>query len=272
MPLSLSDLQFLDAELYANVNWLHDPRHTTDDIDALCLDFSLRRETLTLDVSLGKSSSSSPSASSPPQQQPQHFEQVELRPGGAQELVTKANCHDYIELLLKYHLVTGVKAQLFTFLIHFYEAMPEGLLRVFDYKELELILSGHPCLNLEDWRAHTDLRFAKPNEPTEAESENVVWFWAWMGTLDQRALGRLLQFVTGSSRAPSMGFRGLISNDGHVRRFNIVVFGEPVKVGYLPKAHTCFNRLDLPIYATEADLIKYLTIIVNADITGFTIE
>ena len=40
-----------------------------------------------------------------------------------------------------------------------------------------------------------------------------------------------------------------------------------------PRAHTCFNKLDLPLYDTETELEVYLSFIVNMEsMTGFTIE
>jgi E3 ubiquitin-protein ligase NEDD4 len=63
---------------------------------------------------------------------------------------------------------------------------------------------------------------------------------------DSEKKARLLQFVTGTSRIPVNGFKDLHGSDGP-RRFTIEKTGE---VDRLPKAHTCFNRLDLPPYKT----------------------
>jgi hypothetical protein len=39
-----------------------------------------------------------------------------------------------------------------------------------------------------------------------------------------------------------------------------------------PRAHTCFNKLDLPLYDSEAELDAYLSVVINMEITGFTME
>jgi hypothetical protein len=39
-----------------------------------------------------------------------------------------------------------------------------------------------------------------------------------------------------------------------------------------PRAHTCFNKLDLPTYDSQAELEAYLSIVISTEITGFTIE
>jgi len=40
----------------------------------------------------------------------------------------------------------------------------------------------------------------------------------------------------------------------------------------LPKAHTCFNRLDLPRYPSYEDLKQALDFIAKNDIVGFGLE
>ncbi len=58
---------------------------------------------------------------------------------------------------------------------------------------------------------------------------------------------------------PVAGFIALQGNDGNVRNFTL--HGDK-NVKVLPRAHTCFNRMDVPMYKTKADMKKY----VQADI------
>jgi hypothetical protein len=54
--------------------------------------------------------------------------------------------------------------------------------------------------------------------------------------------------------------QGLISSDGRVRRFNVAFAG--VNQSFLfPKAHTCFNRVDLPIYNSKDVMAEYLKLV-----------
>jgi hypothetical protein len=39
-----------------------------------------------------------------------------------------------------------------------------------------------------------------------------------------------------------------------------------------PRAHTCFNKLDLPLYDSQQELEAYLSVVVNAEIGSFTME
>jgi len=43
-------------------------------------------------------------------------------------------------------------------------------------------------------------------------------------------------------------------------------------VKVFPRAHTCFNRIDMPIYKSKAEMQKYLTLAINMESTGFDIE
>jgi HECT-domain (ubiquitin-transferase) len=65
-----------------------------------------------------------------------------------------------------------------------------------------------------------------------------------------------LQFVTGTSGVPSRGFSVLQGIDGNIKKFTI--HGVDSRVYVLPRAHTCFNRIDLPDYATRKELYQHL--------------
>lgn len=83
---------------------------------------------------------------------------------------------------------------------------------------------------------------------------------------------RLLQFVTGSSRVPLQGFRALQGSTGAVgpRLFTIHLTAD-VPTQNLPKAHTCFNRIDLPPYETYQLMYDKLTQAVE-ETCGFAVE
>ena len=69
-------------------------------------------------------------------------------------------------------------------------------------------------------------------------------------TSEQRAA--LLQFCTGSARAPAQGFGALMGYSGQQHRFTLErAHGG---VDHLPTASTCFNALKLPDYPSAAVL------------------
>lgn len=83
---------------------------------------------------------------------------------------------------------------------------------------------------------------------------------------------RLLQFVTGSARVPLQGFRALQGSTGAVgpRLFTIHLTAD-VPQQHLPKAHTCFNRIDLPPYENYQLMYDKLTQAVE-ETCGFAVE
>lgn len=114
VPISFSDLQFLDDEIYNSAMMVK----KIDDIEPLCLDFTATR------LVNGKP------------------EVVELIEDGANIDVTRENRARYLEALFKYHVLDSVADQLLSFLTALYDVVPEGLLKLFDYQELELLMCG----------------------------------------------------------------------------------------------------------------------------------
>ena len=71
-------------------------------------------------------------------------------------------------------------------------------------------------------------------------SSLVQWFWQAVESYDDECRARLLQFVTGSSRVPISGFKGLQGSTGAAgpRLFTIHALGPSTSTDLLPKAHT----------------------------------
>lgn len=92
-----------------------------------------------------------------------------------------------------------------------------------------------------------------------------------MESYSEEMRARLLQFVTGSSRVPLQGFRALQGSTGAAgpRLFTIHCVDAPPD--NLPKAHTCFNRIDIPPYDNYQKLVDKLTQAVE-ETCGFAVE
>ena len=74
---------------------------------------------------------------------------------------------------------------------------------------------------------------------------------------------------------PLGGFRSLESNRGEKAKFCLQkVSYTPFKgaMGNLPRAHTCFNRLDLPRYPTYNHVKEAMDYIAKNEIRGFGLE
>lgn len=177
----------------------------------------------------------------------------DLIPNGRNIEVTNENKKEYVDLMVKWRIEKRIAEQFQAFKEGFQELIPQDLINVFDERELELLIGGIAEIDVDDWKKHTDYR-------GYTESDEVVQnFWATVRSWDGEQKSRLLQFTTGTSRIPVNGFKDLQGSDGP-RRFTIEKAGE---ITNLPKAHTCFNRLDLPAYKSLEMLQQKLTIAVE---------
>lgn len=172
----------------------------------------------------------------------------QLKADGENVLVTEENKEEYIGLLTDWRFTRGVEEQTKAFLDGFNEVVPLEWLRYFDEKELELMLCGMQEIDLTDWQKNTIYRHYTKN------SKQIHWFWQVVKDMDNEKRIRLLQFVTGTCRLPVGGFSELIGSNGP-QKFCIDKVG---KETWLPRSHTCFNRLDLPPYRSLEQLREKL--------------
>uniref|UniRef100_A0AAR2IZS1 E3 ubiquitin-protein ligase n=1 Tax=Pygocentrus nattereri TaxID=42514 RepID=A0AAR2IZS1_PYGNA len=174
--------------------------------------------------------------------------QHELKPGGADIIVNDSNKKEYIQVF---------KHGYFNELIikdGFYELIPQDLIKIFDENELELLMCGLGDVDVNDWRENTKYKNGYgANQPV------IQWFWKTVLLMDAEKRIRLLQFVTGTSRVPMNGFAELYGSNGP-QLFTIEQWGTRDK---LPRAHTCFNRLDLPPYESFEELREKLNIAIE---------
>eukprot|EP00741_Cyanophora_paradoxa_P010176 tig00020510_g9851.t1 len=184
---------------------------------------------------------------------------VPLRPGGEAEPVTDANKGEYVQLAVEYYIVGRVRQEL--------EALREGLRRVVPAAaaaallpgELRAIVEGRAEVDVADWRRHT-----RYGNGLSADSQEVAWFWEHVEALPAAGRARLLAFATGSPRAPPGGFAHLVASSGRQEPFQLVR-EDREGPGRLPTAHTCFNQLVLPRYASPEALRAALDAAIGAD-------
>ncbi|KAJ3602673.1 hypothetical protein NHX12_030422 [Muraenolepis orangiensis] len=172
----------------------------------------------------------------------------ELKPDGGNVQVTEENKEEYIRLVAEWRLSRGVEEQSQAFFEGFNEVLPQQYLQYFDAKELEVMLCGMQEIDLSDWQRNTIYRhYART-------SKQIIWFWQFVKEMDNEKRMRLLQFVTGTCRLPVGGFADLMGSNGP-QKFCIEKVG---KENWLPRSHTCFNRLDLPPYKSYEQMKEKL--------------
>nr|CDS18882.1 NEDD4 E3 ubiquitin protein ligase WWP1 [Echinococcus granulosus] len=227
----LQDLELVDHDFYQSLAFIRD-----NDVDELDLELYFSGNYYKFDS----------------------LQEEELKPGGREIKVTEANKMEYLKLMVEWRLNRGVGEQTEAFLKGLFEVVDPSWLQVFDERELELLLSGMPELDVEDWRTNTVYR--KYN----ASSKQVIWFWQFVHSLDKEQRARLLQFITGTCHIPLGGFGELMGSNGR-QLFCIEKTGTEA---WLPRSHTCFNRLDLPPY-TSYDQLREKLLLAIEETEGF---
>ncbi|XP_041103099.1 NEDD4-like E3 ubiquitin-protein ligase WWP1 isoform X8 [Polyodon spathula] len=219
--LTIKDLESIDPEFYNSLIWIRD-----NNIEECGLEmyFSVDMEIL------GKVTSH------------------DLKLDGTNLLVTEENKEEYIGLMAEWRFSRGVGEQTKAFLDGFNEVVPLQWLQYFDEKELEVMLCGMQEVDLQDWQRNTVYRHYTRN------SKQIIWFWQFVREMDNEVRLRLMQFVTGTCRLPLGGFAELMGSNGP-QKFCIEKVG---KETWLPRSHTCFNRLDLPPYKSYEQLKEKL--------------
>ncbi|KAG2009924.1 ubiquitin-protein ligase, variant 2 [Coprinopsis cinerea AmutBmut pab1-1] len=113
-PMTLNDLEAVNAELHRSLKWMLE----NDITDVLYETFSLTEERFGEMVT------------------------IELKPGGEDIPVTEENKKEYVDLVVEYRISRRIKEQFDAFMDGLLELIPRDLINVFDERELELLIGG----------------------------------------------------------------------------------------------------------------------------------
>ncbi|CAD8063012.1 unnamed protein product [Paramecium sonneborni] len=177
------------------------------------------------------------------------LEERELVEGGKQKQVTEDNKFDYVQTYCYQKMAKGIKDQIEAFLSGFHELIPQSLISMFEWKEMELMLCGLPDIDLEDMKENIEYH------GYNSDDQVIQWLWELLESFDQSKRAAFLQFVTGTSKVPLGGFKDLKGIHGSQK---IQIHKEYYIKYELPTSHTCFNQLILPCYPTRQVLIEKL--------------
>lgn len=231
-PVSLKDMENLDLEYFKSLMWMLE----NDITDIITEDFSVETD----DYGEHKA--------------------IDLIPNGRNIPVTESNKQEYVRLVVEYRLQTSVSEQMSNFITGFHEIVPKDLVAIFDEQELELLISGLPDIDVQDWQNNTTYM------NYSAASEQIQWFWRAVKSFDHEERAKLLQFATGTSKVPLNGFKELRGANGGCK-FSIHRDYGPTD--RLPSSHTCFNQIDLPAYETYETLRGSLLLAITEGHEGF---
>mmetsp|Transcript_21923 Transcript_21923/g.65705 ORF Transcript_21923/g.65705 Transcript_21923/m.65705 type:complete len:1135 (-) Transcript_21923:106-3510(-) len=238
-PLGLRDLQDLDWPLYSSLHQLAEI-----DVTDLCLTFAVESQNYGV------------------------VESRELVPGGADKAVTEENKHEFIALRLREGLFEGARANLNAFLRGVYAVIPAELFLLVSSRDLALMLSGTPTIDVDEWVAHTQYRGGFQEKG--ADHPVVAWFWECLRAMSADRQAQLLQWTTGHARVPVQGFGHLMGRDGVLRKFTLTSI--ELDAAIYPRAHTCFNRIDVPLFRSKADLVEAFEFVLDLSDDTFTMD
>jgi E3 ubiquitin-protein ligase HUWE1 len=142
-PISIKDMESLDLDYYKSLLWILE----NDITDILTETFSLRSEDFGEDRI------------------------IDLIENGRNIPVTEENKQEYVQLVAEYRLTGSVNDQLENFLKGFNDIIPAELISIFNEQELELLISGLPDIDVDDWKANTEYHNYTPSSP------QIQWFW-----------------------------------------------------------------------------------------------
>ncbi|KAL7393059.1 hypothetical protein ABVT39_006007 [Epinephelus coioides] len=235
IPVNYQDVSSIDPEYAKNLQWILD-----NDISDLGLELTFSVETDVFGA----------------------MEEVPLKPGGTSILVTQDNKAEYVQLVTELRMTRAIQPQINAFLQGFHTFIPPSLIQLFDEYELELLLSGMPEIDVQDWCRNTEYTSGyDPQEPV------IQWFWEVVNSLTQEERVLLLQFVTGSSRVPHGGFAYLMGGSG-LQKFTVAAV--PYTSNLLPTSSTCINMLKLPEYPSQEVLRDRLLVALHCGSYGYT--
>ena len=127
MPLDYNDLEDYDQSLYKSLKWILE-NNNVEQLSSYFVEtmdyFGTQKE-------------------------------EELVPDGRNKLVTDDNKQEYVRLVANFRLDRAISEQKNAFLAGFYSIVPKDLLKIFDNRELELLISGLQNIDIDDLRENT---------------------------------------------------------------------------------------------------------------------
>lgn len=231
-PVSLKDMESLDLEYYKSLNWMleNDITYVIDETFSVDTDDYGEHKT------------------------------IDLIPNGRNIPVTEENKKEYVQKIVEYKLQESVKDHMQNLLQGFYAVIDKDLISIFDEQELELLISGLPDIDVDDWKNNTTYVNYTPT------CKQINYFWRAVRSFDKEERAKLLQFVTGTSKLPLNGFKDLSGINGDSKFSIHRDYGSTER---LPSSHTCFNQLDLPAYDSYEQLRGSLLLAINEGHEGF---
>mmetsp|Transcript_39042 Transcript_39042/g.63013 ORF Transcript_39042/g.63013 Transcript_39042/m.63013 type:complete len:6535 (+) Transcript_39042:430-20034(+) len=176
--------------------------------------------------------------------------EVELLPNGRMVAVTSDNYQDWARRVLDFKIhefdiqSEAIRRGLSTI-------VPQRLLMLFRWDELELMVCGRPRLDLALLKRMTVYSDCSESDP------HIQYFWQVLESFSEEQRSEYIKFVWGRARLP-------LDKESWEQHHKIAAFHPPRPTfgkpptktdSLLPYAHTCYFTIDLPRYSS-ADIMR----------------
>lgn len=224
---SMDDLRLVDPQQYRALQRLKEMA----DVEEACLFFAVEEDVLGQRVT------------------------TDLIPDGRNIPVTNDNVVRYIHLVAHHRLIGQTRPQTQSFAAGLFDVFDRAWSMLFNTAEFQQLISGKlgTRLDVADLKAHTKLVGG-----IVAGDRTLNLLWEILEEMSAEDQERFLQFCTGSSRPPLLGFQAMHPP------FSIRGLDEGSALNYLvdidrlPTASTCFNLLKLPLYKSKSNMREKL--------------
>ncbi|CAE7203307.1 Ube3c [Symbiodinium sp. CCMP2592] len=187
------------------------------------------------------------------------IQEADLCQRGRFRAVTQDNVDSYVQLLMDHRVTAQMALQTHFFLEGLKCVLDLKWLRMFDARELGIIISGSSAgFDVADLKHNTVY-----NGGFTDRSPVIQWLWDLLENgLDSEDMGSFLMFATSCSRPPLLGFKSFEP------KFCIHKVDDPSR---LPTASTCANLLKLPAYTSQQMLRDKLLQAIRSE-SGFDLS
>lgn len=178
---------------------------------------------------------------------------VNLTYNGSNIVGNENNKYEYMGLRFKFLVDTP---QIQRFVKGFREIVALKFnIDIFKPEELSSLIRGPKEIDIQDWMRNTQYWAGY-----HANARQVQWFWNMVESFTHEERSKLLRWATGKTQPPLQGFAFLQGSNG-IDMFTIdwISGGDNA----YPLSHTCFNRIDIPTYSSEAILRQQFSVALN---------
>ena len=163
-------------------------------------------------------------------------ETVSLVPGAGEKLVTYDDRLEYCKLVKEKRMEES-KAQIAAIHEGLVKVVPDEVLSLLTWQELELKVCGNPEITMEALK-----KSARYEGDLNEKSPRVQMMWDALEKFTNEERSRFLRFITGRRRLPCTIFINFVGTDD----------------GKLPQSSTCSNALYLPKYSNVDEAVEKL--------------